>query len=245
MIKFSARGVPFECSKEIILKKWKECLLKSLVITNIQLDEYQGSILIDINPLYLNYILDYLEYGVVSGKADYLCKRELVYIGINDEYIDLWKLMPLYENLQENEYNVESDKAFEYIFIYTRENQIIVLNKNIINEWKNCKFKEILYGYHKEYLLEYVENCIKIRINLDYKTCNILISMMRDNINCYYDILCDNEYLRKITFYYDIYNVQLNNILKKRYIRIKNKSRDIIFNDNNIIFFFKRRKKKK
>lgn len=235
MITFSARGKKFSCNKQIISTKWKDSLLKNLVVSNYNnIELIDDSIIVDINPNCTEIILDYLEYACTMSSPNYLDIRELTYIGLLENNIETWKLIPLYENEQSCDSNLTIPNI---VNIYTRDNKVIILNKDIINNWPICKFKEIICGFHKEYLYKNNGNNLDIMINLNYEICNILISIMRDNINCYLDLLLDNKYLISILEYYGIINRDSIIIFQKRYERVKNLPEGVIIQFDKLTFF--------
>lgn len=236
MINFSARGKKFGCTKEVIQNKWKDCFLKSLVASNnIQIDKYEDSIYIDINPLYLDTVLDYLQYNCICKEIDLVADRDLMYLGLKDINIEPWKLVPL--NEQPLNIHAPVNQIPEYCFIITRDNNKVVLNKNTIMGWPNCKFRDIICGNDEDYIVANENNTITISINLNYEMCNLLISIMRDRTGCYLDLIINNNYVNEIVSYYNIINENEKIILNKRYQRMKNKPVDVIINENGLIYF--------
>src|SRR3989338_4682845 len=235
MIKFTARGFEFICPKKLLCEEWSNSLLKDFVNnTNIILDKIDDSIYIDINPDNINIIFDYLEHQDYKIDIDHCAKRDLIYLGLSEENLEEWKLQPLSETIDDTDYDFNIPELF---FINTRDSKKIILNKSTVNLWPNCKFRDIIIGKYSDFLIDKSEHSVSTWLNISYTLCNIYLSMLRDGINCYIDILVKDKYIKNIALNYGIITPYQLEIINKRYDRINKLNQSIPF--AIIILFFK------
>ena len=190
IITFSARGTKFIIPK-ILLKKYPDILLNNLCDDiGIPIDKINNSIIIDINPSTISILADLYYYGDATDQlkacsiSEYM---DLKFLGFDVKYD---KLLPhMIEPIicsHNAEETCQSTYKLNYVNIHTIDNNIIVVDRNIINSWENCKFKSIICGFHDEYIIDKHDDHIDVSVGLNLFKTHYILSIMRDGLNYYY-----------------------------------------------------------
>lgn len=263
---FCARGHNFVIP-EFVLNKYPNTLLYTLSTSSFPLDKFDDHMYIDIDPDYIDIVVDYYYFGKDYVDKFYLnndifehhhfLKMDLGYLGIIDNYC--------MDDIPTMEYpviylkdNIQINSNHKYCKIHTRDNYIVTIILN--NSWNNSKMKSILFGMYKEYIIKESSDYIDIWIELDKKYINKILSIMRDGIHFYYrtiytKIHTKREVYDKLKFYLRFYGVIDDNIilqLRNRIERFQRATGDIYitstryyagtkehyFNENNDIILF-------
>lgn len=230
MIKFTARGYNFEIPYNYILEKLKEgTLLRNLALIPENLvEKIDGCVFVDLNPVHIKHILSY---SYNNGSMHKINKeqinnelyRELCYALIVDDNISDWLSVPLSENISDIKDYVENflEPCKKIITIHTSDNKCIKLLHSVIASWKKCLFRDIISGESKIYFLSENDDSLNVWIDANYKLCNQIISIMRDGINSYHEML-GNHVFKKYILYYGLYSEKELNALTNRVLRITN-----------------------
>lgn len=212
MLSFSARGKIFNVPYKYILENINEnVLLRIMALMPENMNEkIDNCIFIDINPVYLNDILNFVyKKSKLLSDLDYendiLC-RELCYLSVLDEYEPDWVNFTFHKNDlkcdNKNSLNHENDNKI--ITITTSDNKTIKLLSSSVDLWKESLFKDIIYGRNEKYIISKIDDNINVWIDINYKICNIIISIMRDGINVYHKLLDKNAIIKKNIIHYGI-----------------------------------------
>ena len=226
MISFSARGRIFDIPYNYILENIKEgTLVRNLaLLPENMVEKIEGSIFIDINPIYLDNILNCtFKKGAISNidmNDENLC-RELCYISAIDEYEEEWINVSLcnshINNSDTNDNNIITKNKI--IVINTCDKKKILLPYSVVLLWKDCMLKNIVRGLDNIYLISETYEHINIWIDMNYKMCHQLISIMRDGINVHHKSLHDNL-IKKNILYYGLHSEKELNVLINRVKRM-------------------------
>lgn len=225
MIKFTARGYDFKVPYNYILENIKEgSLLRNLAqIPENLVEKIDGNIFVDINPVHIKDILSHIfKKGLIHNESiDDELYRELCYTLVIDENIDEWLTVPLNENngSQYEDSYTHLEPKNKIITIHTYNKKKIILPYSTIIFWKKCFLRDIVSGQSEIYFISGSDNTIDVWIDIDYKICNQLISIMRDGINVNYKVL-DNLILKKHIVYYGLYTEKELTILSNRVKRM-------------------------
>jgi len=232
MIKFCARGHKFTIH-ESLLKNNPNTLLCNIYMSVQPVDMYDDHIFVDIDPQYIDIILDYYRFGKEYIDKFYLNKDEnrysthfimtLQYMGITDCGYTGFPVMvyPLVYDKKNNEDNSYVESKYKYCNIYTSDNNNIVVH--IDNTWIDSKLKRILNGMVQEYVIGISENMVNIWIELDNEYINRILSIMRDGLNIYghiYERINILEHNEKLIFYLRHYGLANDSIEKQLRNRI-------------------------
>ncbi len=210
IIKFSARGTEFQIPKILLKNKPKSLLfIMSDADFNVPIDKINNCIYIDVNPLHINFIVEYYVMNVFPDTINqniYLY-MDFKYLGLlNDSHI-LPSCVPCYMTYpiinKTNLCNIDIKQ--KYCRIHTIDNHIIISDLSIYathNLWNDLL--SIMFGQINEFIINKSDEYIDVWIGFSKKIINILLSIMRDGLNWYYCSLNENEYSPKK-------NININN----------------------------------
>lgn len=211
MIKFSARGKEFRISKKS-LEKYPESMLCILSdpSNNVPIDEINGSIYIDINPFSVNSIIDYynLDKSVVEISNIYTV-MDMKYLGMNVEYIHDVSPFMAHPIIYSKDVVYDAQKPTciaRYYKIHTANDKMIIIDTLLYN----AKYLNILDSmiHFDEINNSESPMIIDVYVGVTDTIMNIMLTIMRDGLNWYYEYLTvgyrlfDNykELLGKIKF---------------------------------------------
>ena len=225
MISFSARGKKFDIPYKYILENINESVLLrilSLLPENMN-EKIDGSIFIDINPVYLNEILQYI-YKKSKMIPDLnndndIVRRELCYLSVINEYEPEWINHSLKENSQTTN-NIQSEQEYKIIIIMTSNGKKIKLCSSSVQLWCESNFKDIICGKNDMHIISKNDDVITVWIDMDYKMCNSIISFLRDGINVHHKFLFMDKHILNNVLHYGICEQQELNTLKNRITRM-------------------------
>lgn len=236
MISFSARGQNFDIPYDYIMENIKQSvLIRNLALfSENMVEKIDGNIFVDINPVYLDDVLDCMyKKGEIYeiNRDDIGLLRELCYASIIDEYEQEWLYLPLHQ--EQNIVHNALEPKNKIIIINTCDKKKIKMIYSAILLWSDCMFRDIICGNNKMYLISETDEHINIWIDLNYKICNQLISIMRDGVNVHHMIL-NNTIIRKNIVYYGLYTQKELDILVNRIKRMNNIQNK--FNNNDYYY---------
>lgn len=236
MIKFTARGQQFDIPHSYIIENIKEnVLIRNLAfLPENMTGKIDGSIFIDINPVYLHDILNYVYkkgYMANDSIVNNSLRRELCYISAIDEYEPDWMFCPLHED-KNSEFDATSiptcdendmfmlDSMDAIINVNTFDGKKIILPYSVVMLWKDSFFKDIILGANYKYLINKTCEFIDVWIDINYEVCNHLISIMRDGISAHHFLINKDAQFIKYILYYKIYEQLELNMLFNRIKRM-------------------------
>jgi len=244
MIKFCARGYKFTIP-ELLLNNNPDTLLYNLNVSVQPVDMYDDHIFVDMDPKYIDIVLDYYRFGKEYIDKFYLSKDKnqhdiylnmtLQYMGITDcSYIgNPVMVYPLVYDKKDDNDNSYVESKYKYCKIHTSDNNKIVVH--IDNTWIDSKLKRILNGMIQGYIIRESGNVVYIWIELNNDYINKILSIMRDGLNIYGYVYeektyeCESEYddefnvsdhNEKLIFYLRHYGLANDNIEKQLRNRI-------------------------
>lgn len=244
LVDFSARGTKFQIPKKI-LERRPESLLSVLGRdTDIPIDKIDDCIYIDINPIHISYIVDYYIMDILPNmENDIYLYMDLKYIGlIDDSQINIPKISfnmkyPIIYDRLEN-YTVNQ----KWCRIHTLDSCIVIIDLSTFNQNGWNKLSSIIFGFEEEFLIGKSDKYIDVWIGLNKKFINIIISIIRDGLNWYFEALMPLSQEKYCEFLEEPNIHPLNQIVTEQKniynaININNKKYDPDIHYNNMDIF--------
>ena len=245
MISYSFRGTKIDVPKKFI-DKLDNNLLKSLASSSIT-DIYKESIFVDANPNIIELCFGiYDNQKLIKKPLDTYQFFELQYLACisykeDDDHFDK-KLEKWWKSYPVKEYYIKNDIIIPKIInIKTIDNKYIVLKDYVVQNWFECIFKNIICGHDDTYIISYKNDELDVWLNINFEYTNILISIMRDIISHYYDLIIRNNKLQDILIFFGIVDKNYFLVMNNRYERIydiKNKLTYSFDFKNDMLTFF-------
>lgn len=222
MIKFNARGTFFSIPKYLLEKKPETllCVLASTELNaSIPIDSIQESIYIDVDPKYIDDIVDYYDlHSNVDDREhindlygrDIYMYMDMVYLGFVDigdrDNIKKFKHYPLVTTKIDctEKHNSIPEKSYELCDIHTSDNKIIPVNLLYYVDTNNV-LVQILHGQHEEHILYKKDKTVGVWLGIPETYLHPILSIIRDGIVYYYGYISDNISLTSVIFE-DIYD---------------------------------------
>ncbi len=228
LVNFSARGTKFQIPRQILENKPESLLYVLSNDIDIPIDKIDECIYVDVNPIHIKSIIDYYVMDILPNiKKDIFLYMDLKYLSLIDDFkkdvpeITLNMKFPIIYDTIRNHSIVQ-----KWCRIHTIDNNIIIVDLSTFNQNGWNKLSSIIFGFDEKYLIHESEEYLDVWIGIEKEFVNIILSIVRDGLNWYYEFLdTDEEYIYQqlIDKYTNVYDE--NYINKETYDNNENMDR--------------------